>query len=143
MLCKYKSADTLTDVDAGKAVHLKAQRKLSMSLPYYHTAGKNHSIKEPYKSSENVLEFRYLGMMLTNQNYIHEETESRSNSENTLYHPIQYLLSFHDLSKNVKIKIMQICSCISFCMGEELGLILRKEHRFRMYEYVPEKNIWT
>jgi hypothetical protein len=54
---------------------------------------------------ENVAQFRYLGMTITNQNWIQEEIKRRLNSSNACYHSIQNLLSSRLLSKNIKIRI--------------------------------------
>ena len=41
------------------------------------TAGLSHTMKVDNISTERVEEFKYLGMMLTNQNSIQEEIKSR------------------------------------------------------------------
>jgi hypothetical protein len=45
-------------------------------------ADHNHNIKTTSRDIEYVANFRYLGMTLTNQNWIHEEIKSRLNSVN-------------------------------------------------------------
>jgi hypothetical protein len=41
----------------------------------HQTVGQNHNIKMANFSFENLMKFEYLGMMVTNQNCIHKETE--------------------------------------------------------------------
>jgi len=54
---------------------------------------------------ERVEEFKYLGTTLTYQYSIQEEIKSRLKSGNSCYYPVQNLLFFSLLSKNLKIKI--------------------------------------
>ena len=56
-------------------------------------------------STERVEEFKCLGTMLTNQNYIQEEIKSRLKLRNACYYSVQNILSSSLLSKNLKIKI--------------------------------------
>ena len=59
-----------------------------------------------YNSSiERVEEFKYLGMMLTDQNSIQEEIKNRLKLGNACYYSVQNLLTSRLLSKNFKIKI--------------------------------------
>jgi hypothetical protein len=51
---------------------------------------------------ENVSQFKYLGMTVTNQNLIQEEIKRRLTSANACY---QNLLSSHLLFKNIKIRL--------------------------------------
>jgi hypothetical protein len=67
-------------------------------------AGKKQSIKIANRSFESVAKFTYLGTTLTDQNCIHEEINSRLNSENACYHSVQSLLSSRRLSRNIKVK---------------------------------------
>jgi ribosomal protein S2 len=50
-------------------------------LPSCHqNAGQNHYIKIADRCIENVAEFRFLGMTITNKKLIHEEIKRRLNS---------------------------------------------------------------
>jgi hypothetical protein len=102
-------------------------------MSHHQTTGQNHYIKVANKYFENVAKFKYLGTTVTNQNYIHEEIKSRQNSGNTSYHAIQNPLSFHLLSKNIKIKIYKtiiLPAVLYVC--ETRSLTLRQEHRLRV-----------
>jgi len=68
-------------------------------------AGRRHSIKIDDNSFERVEDFKYVGINLTNQNYIQEEIKSRLKSGDACYHCVQNILSSSLLSINVKIKI--------------------------------------
>ena len=52
-----------------------------------------------------MVEFKYFGTTLKNQNSIQEENKSRLKSGNACYHSVQNRLSSSSLSKNIKIKI--------------------------------------
>jgi hypothetical protein len=70
-----------------------------MSLSRQPNAGQNHDVKIANRSFENVAQFRYLGMSVTNQNLIQEEIKGRLNLGNTCYYSVQNLLSSHLLLK--------------------------------------------
>jgi hypothetical protein len=48
----------------------------------HQNAGKNHDIKIGNRFFENVAQFKYLGMTITNQNLIQEEIKRRLNLGN-------------------------------------------------------------
>jgi hypothetical protein len=52
------------------------------------------NLKMGSKSFESVAKFRYLGTALTNQNYVRDEINNRSKTENYCYRVIQNILSF-------------------------------------------------
>ena len=73
--------------------------------------------------------------MLTNQNSIQKEIKSRLKLGNACYHTVQNLLSSSLLSKNLKIKIYRtIILPVVFYGCETCSLILREEHRLRVFE---------
>jgi hypothetical protein len=66
---------------------------------------------------------------------MHEEIKTRENSENGCYHSVQSVLSSHLLSRNVKAKIYKTIILPVILYGRETwSLILREEHRLRMFE---------
>jgi hypothetical protein len=55
----------------------------------HQNAGQNHNLLTADKSHENVVKLNYLGKRVTNQNWIHEEINSRLNMGNACYHSVQ------------------------------------------------------
>jgi hypothetical protein len=81
-----------------------------------------------------MAEFKYLGTTVTNQNLIQEEIKRRLNLGYACYHSVQNLLSSHLLSKTVKIRIYSTTILTVVFYGcETWSLILREEHRLRMF----------
>jgi hypothetical protein len=105
-----------------------------MLLSHHQNAGQNHGIKTVNRSIKNVAQFRYLGMTVTNQNLIHEES-TRLNSGNVCYHSLQNLLSCCLLSKNIKIKIYKtIILPVALYGCETWSLTLREEYGLTVFE---------
>jgi hypothetical protein len=61
---------------------------------------------------------------VTNQNLIQEEIKRRGNA---CYHSVQNLLSFHLLSKNIKIRIHKTIIFLWFCMSAKLVPGIKEE----------------
>jgi hypothetical protein len=78
-------------------------------------------VKIDNSSIERVEEFKYLGTMLTDQNYVQEEIRSSLKLGNACYHSVQNLFSSRLPSKNLKIKIYRTIICPWFCMGVKPG----------------------
>jgi hypothetical protein len=76
-----------------------------MLLSRQQNVGQNRDIKIANRSFENVSQFKYLGMTVTNQNLIRDEIKRRLNSGNGCYHSVQNLLYSRLLSKNLEIRI--------------------------------------
>jgi hypothetical protein len=125
--------DTENLIDASKEVDLEVNTEKTkyMLLSCHQNAGQNHDIKVVNTAFENVLQFKYLGTTVTNQNLIQEEIKRRLSSGNACYHlSVQKLLSSRLLSKNIKITIYKIIILpVVLYGGATWSLTLREEHR--------------
>jgi hypothetical protein len=82
----------------GVGIEVNTEKTKYMLLSRHQIAGQNHDIKIASRCSENVVQFIYLEMTITNQTLIQEEIERRLNS-------VQNIMSSRLLSKNIKIRI--------------------------------------
>jgi hypothetical protein len=64
-----------------------------MLLSCHQNVEQNNDIKIANRCFENVAQFKYLGMTVTNQNFIQEEIKRKLNSDNACCHSVQKLLS--------------------------------------------------
>jgi hypothetical protein len=64
-------------------------------MSHHQNAGQIQDIKIANRPFENVSEFKYLGITVTNQNLIQEEIKRRLNSGDACYNLIQNILSSH------------------------------------------------
>jgi ribosomal protein S2 len=99
-----KNTETLIGASKEVGLEVNAEKTKYMLLSRNQNAGQNHNIKIANRSFENVTQFKYLGMTVTNQNFIREEIR-RLNSGNGCYHSVQKLLSSRLLSITLKITI--------------------------------------
>jgi hypothetical protein len=97
-----KNMETLIE-EVGLEINI--EKTMYMLLSRRQNVGQNRDIKIASRSFENVSQFKYLGMTVTNQNLIQEEIKRRLNSDNACYHSVQNLLSYRLLSKNLKIRM--------------------------------------
>jgi hypothetical protein len=98
-------------------------------------SGQNQNTRIANESFENVAKFKYLGMVLTNQNDVHDEIKSRVHLENACYYSVQNLLFSHLISRNLKIKIYKTLILPIVLYGcKTWSLTLREEHRLRIFE---------
>ena len=93
----------------------------------------NAHIKIGSNSYEKEKTFKYLGSLLTNQNYIQKEIKSRLKAGNSCYYSFQTLFSSRLLSKNLKIKMYKtIILPVALYGCETWSLTLREEFRLRV-----------
>jgi hypothetical protein len=124
-------------IDASKEVGLEIniEKTKYMLLSRRQNVDQNRDIKIANRAFENVSQFRYLGMTVTNQNLIQEEIKRRLNSGNVCYHPAQNLLSSRLLSKNLRIRIYKTIILPVVLYGcETWSPTLREEHKLRVFE---------
>ena len=96
-------------------------------------AGRSHNIKSDNISFERVEHLKYLGTILTNQNSIQKEIQSRLKSRNVCYHLVRNFLSSILISKNVKIKIYRtVIQPVVLYGCETWWHTLREGHRRRV-----------
>jgi hypothetical protein len=73
------------------------------------------------KSFEDATYFKYMGMTIEDQNYIHEEIKNRLNSGNSCYYAFCSLVSSCLLSGNINpiifLGILYVCQTSSQVMG--------------------------
>jgi hypothetical protein len=60
-------------------LEIKAKKTKYMIMSHHPNSGQNQNIRIANELFENVAKFKHLGMMLTNQNDIHDEIKSRLN----------------------------------------------------------------
>jgi len=97
-------------------------------------AGQSHKIKTDNRTSERVEQLQYVGITLTNQNFIQEEIKSRLKSGKACYHSVQNILSSSLLSKNTRIKIYAIIILLVLYGCATWSLTLTEERRLRVFE---------
>jgi hypothetical protein len=68
-------------------------------------AGRSQNIKTSNSSFERVVELKYFGTILKNQNSVQGEIKSRPNNGSARSHSMKNLLSSRLMSKNIKINI--------------------------------------
>jgi hypothetical protein len=92
-------------------------------------------LKRANRSFQNITKLKYLGTTVTDQNLVKEKIKWSFNSGNTCYYSVQNLLSFRLLSRNIKIRIYKTIILSVVLYGcETWSLILREEHRMRVFE---------
>jgi hypothetical protein len=138
-----KNTETLIDASKEVGLEVNAEKTKCMLLSHHQDAGQNHDIKIASRSSDNVAQPKYFGSTGTNQNLIQEEVKRRLNSGNACCHLVQNPLSPHLLSKNIKIRIYKtIIFPVVLHRFEPWSLILREEHRFRVFEKMVLRRIF-
>jgi hypothetical protein len=115
-----KNTETLINANmVGLEADTEKVKYTCMLLSRHQNAGQNHDIKIANRSFENVVQFRYVGMTVTNQDLIQEEIKRRLDFGNACYHSVWNILSSRLLSKNVKIRIYKIIILLVVLYGCE------------------------
>jgi hypothetical protein len=130
-----KNTGTLTDDSKKVGLEINVEKTKYILLSRHQNTGQNRDIKTANRSFQNVLQFKYSGTTVTNQNLIPEETKRRLNSDNACYHSVQSLLASRLFSKNLKMRIYKTIILPVVLYGcETWSLTLREEHRLRVFE---------
>jgi hypothetical protein len=74
-----KNAEALLDDSKEIGLEVNSEKSKYMFMSHHQTAGQSNYIRVANKSFEKVAKFKYVGAILTDQNYIHEEIKSRLN----------------------------------------------------------------
>jgi ribosomal protein S2 len=68
-----KTTETLTDASKEVGLEVNTEKTKYMLLSSHQNAGQNHDIKIANRCFQNVAQFRYFRMTITNLNLIQEE----------------------------------------------------------------------
>jgi hypothetical protein len=93
-------------IEIGLEVNTDKTKYMVMSRD--RNAGRGHGVKIDNRSIERVEVFNYLGATLTDQNSIQEEIKSILKLGNACYYSVQNLLSSRLLSRNLKIRYIEL-----------------------------------
>jgi hypothetical protein len=88
--------------------HIVRSEKTERYTCLVYKTGQHCNTNISVKYSENVSKFFYFGMILINENYMHEGIKSGLNSWNSCQHSTKNLLSSHLPCKNTNINIKTI-----------------------------------
>jgi hypothetical protein len=87
-----KNTETLIDDSKEVGLEFNLEKINNMFLSCHQNVGQNWDITKANRSFENVSQFKYLGMTVTNQNLLQEEIKRRLNSGNACYYSVQNLV---------------------------------------------------
>jgi hypothetical protein len=100
-----KNIEILTDASKEVGLEINVEKTKYILVSRHQNVGRNRDIKIANTLFGNVPQFKYLGMIVTNQNLIQERIRRRLNSGDACYHSVKKCLSTCLLSKYVKIRI--------------------------------------
>jgi hypothetical protein len=78
-----KNTEALVVASKETGLEVNAEKTKYMVMSPDENGGQNHNIKIENKSLESVEQFKYLGRVVTNRNFVHEEIKSRLKSGNS------------------------------------------------------------
>jgi hypothetical protein len=82
-----KNTETLIDASNELGLEINVEKTKYMLVSHHQNVGQNQDIKIANRLFENVSQFKYLRMTVTNQNLIQEEIKRRLNSCNACLLP--------------------------------------------------------
>jgi hypothetical protein len=88
-----KNTEALLDASKEVGLEVNPEETKYMLMSRSQKVGQKHSIKIANRSFEDVAKFKYLGVILTDQNHMHKEINSRLNLGNACCHSVHSLLS--------------------------------------------------
>jgi hypothetical protein len=100
-----ENIETLLEARRDIGLEINTQTTKYIIMSHHSNSEQDQNIRIANELFEKVAKFKYLWMTITNQNEIHDEIKSRLDLGNACYYSVQNLLSFHLISKNLKIKI--------------------------------------
>jgi hypothetical protein len=115
-----KKAKALVDESKEAGLEANADKTKYMVMSRNQNAGRCHNIKIDNSSYERLKGLKYLGAIVTYQNYIQEKIKSRLKLGSACFHSVQKLLPSSLLSKNINIKIYRTIIRLLFSMGVTL-----------------------
>jgi hypothetical protein len=83
-----ENTETLSGASSDVDLEINAKKTKYMIMFRHQNSGQNQNIRIADESFENDAKLKYLGMILTNQNDIHDEIKSRLSSGNACYHSV-------------------------------------------------------
>jgi hypothetical protein len=129
------NTDTVLEASRDVGLEMNAEKTKYMIMSYHQNSGQNQNIRTANESFETVAKLKYFGLILANQNDIHDEIKSRLNSRNACCYSVQNLSSSCLISKNLKIKIYRTVILPFVLYGcKTWSLTLREEHRLWVFE---------
>jgi hypothetical protein len=88
-----KSTEALLEANREVNLEVKTEKIEYVIVTHHQNAWQNHNLLTANKSCEDVAEFKYLGMTVTNWNCIYKEIKSKLNFGKAWYHSVQNPLS--------------------------------------------------
>jgi ribosomal protein S2 len=95
-----KNTETLIDASKEVALEVNTEKTKYMLLFLHQNAGQNHDIKIANRCFENVVQFRYLGTTIRNQNLIQEEIKKGLNSGNACYNSVVLFIQNNNCARD-------------------------------------------
>jgi hypothetical protein len=137
--------DSVNTIKENTHIHLEASRDVSLEINAEKTkymitsrhpnSGQNQNTRTANETFGNVVQFKYLGMTLTNQNDIRDEIKSKIYLRECLLSFSPMSSVFPSLIKKLNIKVHKtVILPVVLYEYETLSFTLREEHSLRVFE---------